>query len=411
MTKIWLVLKNEFISVVTRKSFFLTLILLPLTSFVILLVVTGLQKSTGSDTSNLIQNMFSPTFKQTTEAFVDLSGTMKNIPEGFSENIIAVNSEQEARQKLENGEISAYYIIPQDFLATGDILYIRPDFNPLGSMNQTASIEAVVAYNLTEGNLDLANRLQNPINVTQVDLSNTNQRDDDHWLSFFLPYVITFLFYIVILTSSSLLLSSITNEKQNRVMEIIMTSITPRQMLTGKIIALGLVGLLQTVVWLGAGLLMLRYSSTALALSSAFQLPVSILIWGIFFFIFGYAVYASLMAGVGALVPNLKEASQLTTVVILPMIVPLMFISALIRTPDSPLSIVLSLFPFTAPVSMMTRLSASQVPFWQTGLAIVLLALTAVILVRASARLFQAKNLLSGQSLSARNFIRAMMGK
>ena len=71
-----------------------------------------------------------------------------------------------------------------------------------------------------------------------------------------------------------------------------MTSITPRQMLTGKIIALGMVGLLQTIVWLGAGLLMLRFSGQAFNLGAAFQLPISILLWGILFFIFGFAVYA-----------------------------------------------------------------------------------------------------------------------
>jgi ABC-2 type transport system permease protein len=244
-----------------------------------------------------------------------------------------------------------------------------------------------------------------------VNLSGTNQRDSEHWLTFFLPYIITFLFYIVILTSSTLMLNSVTSEKQNRVMEILMTSVTPTQMLTGKIIALGITGLLQTVVWLGAGMLMLRYSQNAFDLSAAFQLPISVLLWGIVFFILGYAVYASLMAGVGALVPNLRESSQLTTIVIMPMVIPLIFISSLITTPDSPLSTVLSLFPLTSPVSMMTRLSATTVPFWQIGLAVILLAATAVLLVRASATLFRAQNLLSGKTVSARDFIKALSGK
>jgi ABC-2 type transport system permease protein len=296
-------------------------------------------------------------------------------------------------------------------LESGDIIYVRPDFNPMGGSTQSSSIQALVAYNLTDGNLDLAYRVQNPINVTEVDIANTTQRESSNWLTFFLPYIITFLFYIVILTSSTLLLNTISNEKQNRVMEILMTSVTPRQLLTGKIIALGLVGLLQTVVWLGSGLLMLRFSGSAFALSSAFQLPVSVLAWGILFFIFGYALYASLMAGIGALVPNLREASQLTTIVILPMIIPLMFISALINTPDSPISVFFSLFPFTSPVGMMTRLSATNVPLWQTGLSILLLAATAVILVRASAGLFRAQNLLSGKSVSTRDFFKALAGK
>jgi ABC-2 type transport system permease protein len=223
--------------------------------------------------------------------------------------------------------------------------------------------------------------------------------------------VVTFLFYIVILTASSLLLNSITNEKQNRMMEILMTSITPLQMLTGKIIALGLVGLLQTIVWSGAGYLMLLYSGKHFALGDAFKLPPSILLWGILFFLLGYALYASLMAGIGALVPNLKEASQTTTIVIMPLVVPLMFISILITTPDSPLSVFLSLFPLTSPVSMMTRLSATQVPLWQVGLAAALLGGSAYLLVRAAAKLFHAQNLLSGNSISIRSFLKAFVGK
>jgi len=405
MKKTLLILKNELITALTRKSFLITLVLLPLTSFIILLVISGLQKS-GQDTSAMLENLFVPASLSSAEGFVDNSGLMKEIPDEIANALIRYNTEEDARAAL-----NAYFIVPDDYLEKGDVFYIRPDFNPMGSTQQSSSIKSLIAFNLSGGNPALAYRLQDPINAIEVSLSNQEQRDSDHWLTFFLPYIITFLFYIVILTSSSLLLNSISTEKQNRVMEILLTSLTPSQVLTGKIIALGLTGLLQTVVWLGAGLLMLRYSGRAFALSAAFQLPLSIMAWGVLFFIFGYAVFASLMAGIGALVPNLREGSQLTTVVILPMIIPLVFISALINTPNSPLSVFLSMFPLTAPVSMMTRLSATQVPFWQASLALLLLALTAVFLVRASASLFKAQNLLTGQTFTVAGFLKALAGK
>jgi ABC-2 type transport system permease protein len=156
---------------------------------------------------------------------------------------------------------------------------------------------------------------------------------------------------------------------------------------------------------------LLRYSGQNLAVADAFQLPASILLWGILFFILGYGVYASLMAGIGALVPSMREASQLTTVVIIPLIIPLMFISILIQSPNSTLAVVLSLFPLTAPVAMMTRLASTQVPLWQIGLALVLLALTALYFIRAAAGLFHAQNLLTGKSLSAKAFILALLGR
>jgi ABC-2 type transport system permease protein len=96
---------------------------------------------------------------------------------------------------------------------------------------------------------------------------------------------------------------------------------------------------------------------------------------------------------------------------IMPMIVPLVFISVMINAPNSPLPVVLSLFPLTAPVSMMTRLAAGTVPIWQCVLAAVLLAVTAWLLVQATARLFRAQNLLSGQSVNLVSFFKALAGK
>ncbi len=410
MKKIMLVLKNEFLAVVTRKSFLLTLILIPLTSFIVLMVITGIQKKTGADAGAALENLFMPGAQETVEGFVDQSGLMKAIPTGYEDKLIPFTAESDAMKAINEGKVDAYYLIPLDYLETGNIIYVRPDFNPMGGANQSSAVKALTAFNLAGGDQSLAYRIQNPINVQEVDLS-ASQRDENNWLTFFLPYVITFLFYIVILTSSSLMLNSIANEKVNRVMEILMTSITPRQMLTGKIIALGLAGLLQTVVWLGAGMLLLKISGRSFPLAAAIQLPGTILIWGILFFLFGYAVYASLMAGIGALVPNLREGSQLTTVVIMPMVVPLMFVGTLLNTPDSPLAVFLSLFPFTSPVTMMMRISATSVPIWQIGLALVLLAGTAWLLVRACAGLFKAQNLLTGQSVNILGFVKALAGR
>jgi ABC-2 type transport system permease protein len=412
MNKVWLVFKNEFITVVSRKSFLLTLFLFPIISFVIMLIVGGIQKSSGTDTGSMITELLMPSAKVTLEGFVDRSGLVKEIPDVYAYRLTGFDSEEAARHALTDGDISAYYLIEPDYLENGTIIYVRPDFNPLGGSVQSSSIETLMAYNLTDGNLELYQRLENPLILTtrSIDMEGP-ERDSENPLTFILPYGVTFLFYIVIMTASSLLLSSISNEKQTRVMEVLMTSIHPREMLTGKIVALGLTGLLQTVVWSGSGLLLLRLAGQRFALGDAFQLPVSILIWGILFFIFGYAVYASLLAGVGALVPNMREASQLTTMVIIPMIVPLMFISSLIQAPNSSMSVIFSIFPLTAPVAMMTRLAATQVPFWQSALALGLLALTAVYFVFAVAKLFRAQNLLSGRQVNVFTYLKILFGK
>jgi ABC-2 type transport system permease protein len=117
------------------------------------------------------------------------------------------------------------------------------------------------------------------------------------------------------------------------------------------------------------------------------------------------------MASVGALVPNLREASQATIVVVLPMIIPLMLISILIQDPNGALAIGLSLFPLTAPVAMMTRLAAGTVPVWQVALSALILLVTAVLIMRAVARMFRAQTLLTGQPFELRRLIAALAGR
>jgi ABC-2 type transport system permease protein len=194
-------------------------------------------------------------------------------------------------------------------------------------------------------------------------------------------------------------------------MEILMSSIKPNQLLTGKILGLGLVGLLQMLVWMGSAFLMLRLGGNTLNIPPSLQLPPEILIWGVIFFILGYLLYASLMAGVGALVPNVKEATQATFIVILPILVPLMMVGVIINQPNATLPIVLSLIPFTAPNTMMTRLAVSGVPFWQLALSIVLLIFMIVLIIRAVAGMFRARILLTGKKFSVGLFLKTLVGQ
>jgi ABC-2 type transport system permease protein len=417
MNKTLQILKNEFIITVTRRSFILTLILIPLVSLVITLFVSSANSGSSNIlnqiiSSNILNQIVSSPQQTAIEGFVDESGLIKLLPDWLDKTTLKAFPDQaSARQALLSGAITGYYVVLKDYVPDGKVLYIRTDYNPLSNTSQTQAFDALLRYNLLNGNQSLASMVDYPLKLQTVSLEPEPQREQSNPLTFFLPYVVTMLFYIVILTAASLMLNSVTTEKQNRVIEILMVSINPSQMLAGKIIALGLVGLLQTVVWMGAGYGILLLGRTSFNLSAAFQLPPSMFIWGVVFFILGYALYASFMAGVGALVPNLREASQATTVMIIPLVIPLMLLNVLINDPNGTISTVLSLFPLTSPVTMMTRLSAGDVPVWQPFLAAAILAFTAYLVVRAVAGMFRAQTLLQGQTFSLRVFINALAGK
>lgn len=412
MSKILLVLKNEFITTVARRSFLLAAIGVPLVSSLIFAGLSAAGRRSG------VSEGVSPAFSVQSprspvpEGYVDESGLVRRIPVSVPQGaFIAFADRASAQTALGAGEISAYYLIPPDYLETGELVYTRPDFNPLSAMDQSTLFERVLQVNLLGGDEQLAARISYPLDLEVVSLAPELQRDQDHPLAFFLPYAVTMIYYAVILMSASFLLNSLTKEKENRVIEILMSSITPRQLLVGKIIALGLVGLLQAVLWVGTGYALLRLSGRTFSLPSSFQLPPSFLFWGAVFFLLGYSLYASLMAGVGALVPNLREASQATFVVILPLLIPLVMISVLIEDPNGPLALGLSLFPLTSPVVMMTRLSAARVPLPQLLLSAALLAITAALVVRIVAGMFRTQTLLAGQALSLKRLFALLSGR
>ncbi|MCJ7625896.1 MAG: ABC transporter permease [Anaerolineaceae bacterium] len=408
MRKIILVLKNEFISVVFRRSFLIVLFILPLVSFGIFLLVSEIR---DEPLESPVVEFFASAPEPEFEGYVDQSGVIEALPDGYETRLEPFASEAAAEISLATGEIDGYFVILGDYLESGQVFYVRPDYNPLMGMMQSDVIEYVLTYNLLDQDEILASRMESLYVLEVVYLDDQPQRDPDHALTFFLPYIVSFLFYIVIFGSASLMLNSITNEKTTRVLEIIMTSITPIEMLTGKILALGLAGLLQTIVWSSSGFAMLRLSGRSYDLPESFQLDPVILAWGIIFFLLGYALYASLMAGVGALVPNLREASQATIVIIIPLIIPLMLVSVLIQKPNSMLPVVLSLFPFTSPVAMMTRLASANVPLWQPILAAALLFGMAYLVIRSVAGMFRTQILLSGQSFKLTVLFRALLGR
>ena len=413
MNKTFTILKTEFINTVTRRSFLLTLILVPLLPALILGGVSlfgGEDAQGGGENGEIVQLQPGA---QLAEGYVDKANVINQIPDWVEAgSLLPFHSVDQAKQALLSGEISGYYIIEPDYLETGSIRYIHEEFSPFSSLEMTGIIDSVIRYNLLGADpLKLAT-YSSPLAVEMVNLEpEAVDRDQSNPLSFYLPYGVAMLLYVLILTSASLMMNSVAKEKENRVMEILISSVKPRQLLTGKILALGLVGLLQTVVWMGSGFLLLRLGGRTLNIPANLQLPPELLIWSLVFFLLGYLLYATIMAGVGALVPNIKEASQATIVIILPLLVPVTLISVIIDQPNAALPVILSLFPFTSPITILTRMAVSPVPLWQILTAIVLLAGTILLLIRAVSGMFRAQVLLTGQKFSLGGYLRALLGK
>jgi len=411
MNKILLVLKNEVITLISRPSYWLALVGLPLIGALIFAGVGAINKNASA--SQTVNQVLNGPQETRPVGYVDLSGIIQHLPASVKPGkYAAYPDETSARQSLATGTISGFYLVPANYLQSGEITFISPNFSKFTSNSNSMEFGWIVQVNLVGGDMMKASLVNGPLSVNDVSLATVALPNENNPLAMWTPYIITILFYILIISSASLLLSNISKEKENRVIEMLLTSVKPSQLLTGKIIGLGLVGLGQTVFWSGTSYILLNLSGQTFHLPSAIHLPVSFLAWGLVFFILGYLVYASLMAGLGALAPNLREASQATFIVTLPLMVPLFLSSSVfMQAPNGIIAVVLSLFPLSAPVAMMARLSAGGVAWWQPWLAAVLLAGTVILIVRMVSGMFLAQTLLSGQTFNLKAYFRALAGK
>ncbi|NPV41558.1 MAG: ABC transporter permease [Anaerolineae bacterium] len=403
MNKIRLVIQYELTTLFARKSYLRMVFLMPIIGFLVYSAAALINRGIAPEG---VSAFFGGSPTESVQGVVDYAGIIREVPEEFEDKLELAASEAQAQRMTEDGRLSAYYVISSNYLQSGEILYVQRDYNFLSTENEAAALQELITWNLFSDK-QLAQRYNDPIQPKVIFMRERIEKDFGGPQNFWLPYGLMLLFYLLIIGSSSMMLNSITQEKQNRVIEMLLTSISTDEMLIGKTIALGLAGLFQTIIWLGTSYTLLILSGRQFALPESFVLPPSILAWGLAYFLLGYGLYSSLMAGLGALVPNPKEGSQATLVVIFPLIVPLFFSNLVASAPNAPLFVFFSIFPLTSPISMISRMSATAIPAGQLALSIGLLTLAIIFSIRAVGRLFRAQALLSGKPFRVKEFLQA----
>ncbi len=408
MRNVGLVIKHEILSTVTKRSFWIMTFLFPL-------LIVGL----NIGMQIVAQDSFSDEQAGTGDSagpeaigYVDQAGVIAEMPPGVPAGIVhAFDNVDAAQAALQAGDVVRYYVIPADWLATGDMVLVDKQFSVLSNAGNTGLMEYIVNYNLV-GDPDLASLLIDPTPLVENHaLAPQGATDTDNPLTFFVPFAVLFIFFFLLTMSGGFMLQSVTKEKENRTVEVLLLSLRPRDLMLGKVLGLGVVALGQMAVWLGVGFLALEQGRQSLAAASTFALPPGFVVWAILYFLLGYVLYASVLGALGALAPSAREGTQFTFVVLLPLMIPLWLNVTFTQAPNSSLATVLSLFPLTAPTAMITRLSTGVVPTWQAAAGLAGLAVTAYVFVLLSARFFRAETLLSGAAIKWQRIVHELRGR
>ncbi len=396
MRNVLLVIEHEVLTMLRKPSFWFMTFLFPL-------LILGLNVGVQAVADRAVDREKARSAQEARQmiGYVDEAGVIRIVPPEMRSFLHAYPDREKAQAALKAGEIQRYYIVSADFMDSGRLILVDSQVSMVGSIGSAQFFEYLINLNLT-GDPELARLLISPLStVKQVALSPARPEVAETAAQM-VAFATMFILFFTLTMSSSFMLRSVSREKENRTAEVLLVSLRPRELMLGKVVGLGIIALFQMVMWLGGGVLFMKRGRELIEGLSSVTLPSGFVVWGIAYFVLGYLLYASAMGVIGALAPTAREGGQFTFMVLLPLMLPLWMNTTLTQYPDDPLSVVLSLFPLTSPVSMITRMAATQVPIWQSAVGLLALAATAYGCVLLAARAFRADTLLSKHPLNWR---------
>lgn len=406
LKKIWLIAKREFLTNFRRRSFLLMAFGMPILIGVIMVVVFTLVQQNLEDTSGykavgivdqarvLIKEDGSPVFR---------------LPAPFK----IIDTPEQAAQQLRDKTIDGYYIIPSNFTSRGQVnAYYQQSFalnEGLGDKLNEAIKQALAAR---IGDPTLAKRIEDPIAKLDVyRLGSTAKLDESALIAaIFVPIIVGTLVFILTMSTSQFLMQGLVEEKENRMMELFITSARPSEMLWGKLLGLGTLGILQVLIWIafGLGYTTLRGTFDLTQTLANLQLTPGYILLILVYTILGFMMFGSIMAGIGASVNAEQESRQLGGLISSIGAIPLMLSFVFFTDPNGGFATFMSLFPFTAPMSMLFRLAVTQVPTVQIVVSLGLMVVGVAVVMWLSAHIFRMGMLSYGKRLGLREIIRAL---
>jgi ABC-2 type transport system permease protein len=404
MRDIWLVIKHDVRVTLSKRSFWILTFLMPLFLLGLNAFVIIQESDTGGAASDSVPSGEQDVAPSITGLVDDAALTVQR-PDSWPGTLFrSFVDEASARAALDSGEIDRYVHIPADYVTTGRVNVYDEEFHVLGDDNAyQAELQYLMDYNLT-GDGALVVALGNPVPGAQARFHALRPAPEDgqsEAMGLVVASIMPYFYYFVLIMGGNYLLRSVVAEKENRTVEVLLLSLSPRDLMVGKILAMSVVMLIQLGVWAVGGFLILDRGADLMQVAS-FSFPQGFWLWASIFLVLGYLLYASVMAAAGAIAPNAREGNQVIWLVIIPLMPTLMFGRIFLEDPHGTLSVALSLFPLSAPSAMVTRLAVSQVPLWQVLVSLVGLALTTYLFVTLSSRFFRADNLISQESFNWR---------
>ncbi len=409
LNSFWVILFHTFLSKFKTKSFLIT------TAITLIFVVALTNITTIIDT-------FSSDEGKTEVAVIDQSNSLlpaiQEATETLNEDLKLVaykDSEEAAKQEVEEGKYSGLLIVDMDESKLPIATYYTMDIAETTiSDNITNSIQMVKSQ-LAANQLNLTNeqltKLNEPVAFEKIALEKDAKTEEELNQARGLVYVLLFLIYFAVILYANMIATEVATEKSSRVMEILISSVSPIKHMFAKILGIGLLSLTQLAILMLVGYFSLTRNESLGSVEGFLgfsEVPVSTIIYAAIFFILGYFLYATLAALLGSLVSRIEDVQQMITPMTLLIVAGFMIAMFGLSAPDTTFVTITSYIPFFTPMLMFMRVGMLNLPVWEPILGIVVLVATIMILAIFGARVYKGGVLMYGKSNSYKDIKKAL---
>jgi ABC-2 type transport system permease protein len=389
MNKFWQVAWHEYSRHVFRRRFLLALLSVPFMLVVMIVLILVILWTSSSPLP---------------VGYIDHSGILENpIPQPAAKwpertaPMVPYVDETTAEADLQAGKLQAYYLIPQDYLKTGQAqVTYENKLNEIAAQQFNTFLKINLFTNLPT---DIANRLIDGSDLVVQSTEQSQLSTQDRIINLVLPVIAGILFIVAMSISSGYLLQAVVEEKENRTMEIMVTSVSPGQLMSGKIVGDIGVSITQLAVWGAFLVLALLFGKNYFPFLSGFRFSGEMIGIILAVMIPAFVMISGLMAAVGATVTEASEGQQILALFTIPIWIPYILIATFINNPNSPIAIVLSFFPLTAPMTITMRIGLASIPTWEIIVSVSILILSAVGSLWLAGRAFRLGMLRYGRRL------------
>jgi len=407
MDKITVVMKREFLTKVRSKYFAIGTILGPIlmVGIVVVPMLFAKMQTGGRRTLGVVD--------KTGVFAADLKSALDDTLPGGERKYRLVDippygrsaDEDELRASILADIYDGVLIVGPDALESNSVKYMArnvTDFQELERIESAVS-DVVVSHRLSQEGLDPSRVKQLTKHVDLKTLKATKEgAREEKGATFFLTFVLVFFLYMTVLLYGISVMRSILEEKSSRVVEVVLSSVKPFQLMMGKILGTGAVGLVQFTVWAGFGVLAVLLGGSVYSAFGAGEMPlsgvpISLFLYFVVYFLLGFFLYATLYAAVGAIATTEQEAQQVQRPVTILVVIPILLLNLFMRTPDSNLAVAFSLVPFFSPILMFARICIASPPGGEIALSIGILIASILLSVWVVAKIYRVGILMYGK--------------